>query len=188
MAILFLHPARLVPVTPTGGSTPSHVVTKSPGLQILGVIPSLLCRLSEVNPLGPLPRLDAQEEEKGRDKDNPPFPADPGMFEDIVVDDRDIQGRKDGNETRGDSPEQEAITPEIVHPLSKVSFAPWLHTEEAATHIDHLPGQEERKPSQTGETGSASTENRVTSFRIAGIAVLAQIAVTKSVEDKAEGG
>lgn len=163
-------------------------MTKSPGLQILCVVTSLLFHPSEVDPLGPLPRLDAQEEKKGRDEDDAPFPADPGMFEDIMVDDRNIQGRKDGNETSDDGPEQEAITPDIVHPLGKILFAPWLHTEEAATHIDHFPGEEERKPSQTGEAGGASTKNRITSLGIAVIATRAQIAVTKPVKDKAEGG
>ena len=173
---------------PTRRRSIDHVATKCPRLQILRVISRLLRHAPEVDPLGKLPRFDAEEEEAGRDEDNTPFPADASVSEDIMIDDRDIQGREDGNKASDNSPEQELIAPNIRHPLSKVPLAVRLHAEEAPTHVDHFPSQEKREPSKAGEAGRAGSEYRVTSFGIGGIAILSQITITKPVQDEGEGG
>ena len=52
------------------------------------------------------------------------------MLEDVMFDDRDIKSWEYGNEAGDDSPEQEFVTPDIMHPLRKVFLTLWLHSKE----------------------------------------------------------
>ena len=45
---------------------------------------------AEIDPLAPLPSFDAEEEESRFNEDDTPFPSDTGVFEDDVIEARDI--------------------------------------------------------------------------------------------------
>lgn len=102
---------------------------------------------TEENSLGPFPGFDADEEQDSLDCHDTPFPSDGLMFEDDVVQDGDIDHREHGDPSGHDGPEKKLVPPDIVHPLCKVFFGFWLHAEERAAHVDHLPSQKQCKPS-----------------------------------------
>lgn len=108
------------------------------------------------------------------------------MFEDVVVDDGNVQGGEDGDETRNDGPEEELVPPDVDHPLGKVALAAGLHAEETAAHVDHFPGQEQREPCERHECGGAGSEDRVTLLRVGVVASRPEIAVAKAVHDEQE--
>jgi len=56
------------------GSEIAHVFAKDGSLDILSLGSSLCCLVAEVNTLGPLPRLDADEEDEGGNEDDTPLP------------------------------------------------------------------------------------------------------------------
>lgn len=101
---------------------------------------------TEEDALSPFPSLNAHEEKDSFDEDDAPFPRDAGMFEDDLVDDGDIQDREGRDEAGHDGPEEERVTPDIVHPLREVALGFGLHAEEGAAHVDHFPGEEEGEP------------------------------------------
>lgn len=101
---------------------------------------------AEVDTLAPLPCLASTEEQSGLDKHDAPFPGDTGVSEDVVVDDGDVENWEDGDESSHDGPEQELVAPHVVHPLGEVFIGVGLHAEEAAAHVDHLPGEEQSEP------------------------------------------
>lgn len=99
-------------------------------LQVTTTSRSKLCRsTTEKDALTPLPSLDTGKEEDCFNEHDGPFPADTGMLEDHVVDNRDIEDREDGDEARHDGPEQKLVAPDIVHPLGEVLFGSGLHAE-----------------------------------------------------------
>lgn len=81
------------------------------------------------------------------------------MFEDFVVDDRDVKNRESKHKACHDTEEKELVAPDIIHPLGKDFLGVGLHLEEAAAQVHHLPGEEEGEPGHAGECGSASTED-----------------------------
>lgn len=99
-----------------------------------------------------------------------------------------VEGREYGNEAGDHSPEEERVPPHVVHPLGEVFFASRLHTEEAAAHVDHLPGQEEGEPSERHKGGCAGPEDGVTCLRVGVVAALAEIAVAETVDDQQKRG
>ena len=74
-----------------------------------------------------------------------------------------------------------------MEPLSKVLPGSGLHHEERAAHIDHLPREEHREPSKTGESGGTSTEYSRTAVVEALIAPSAKVAITETEHDNREG-
>ena len=44
------------------------------------------------------------------------------MLEDDVVDDWDVEGREDGDESGDNGPEEELVAPDIVHPLGEITL------------------------------------------------------------------
>lgn len=72
--------------------------------------------VAEEHSLAPLPRLDAGEEEQSCDDDYCPLPSDGGVFEDNVVDDWNVEGREDCDETEYDGPEEEFVATDVVNP------------------------------------------------------------------------
>lgn len=116
----------------------------------LGIL-DLVAIVSEVDALAPLPQLDTSEEERREDEDNSPFPINWRVFEDYLVDDRDVDNWEDGDETGDDGPEEEWVSPDVDGPDSV--WVSWfgLHAEERSSHVDHLPGEEQGEPSKTDE-------------------------------------
>lgn len=136
-------------VTSTAANPCTEVSCEDPSLKI-NTSPPLIPRLrspSKEDPLSPLPGLYTQEEQQRANEDNPPFPADPLVLEDSMVNNRDVKDWENSNETKHDTPEQELVPPDVEHPLCEVFLAPRLHAEETAAHVYHLPGKEEREPS-----------------------------------------
>ena len=80
----------------------------------------LLIRPSEVDPLGPLPRLNADKEQNSGNEHDTPLPADSGVLEHNVVDDGDVHDRENGDEPNTDRVEKELVAPDIVEPLGEV--------------------------------------------------------------------
>jgi len=142
---------------------------------------------TEVDALGPLPGLDAAEEQGRLDEDDAPLPRDPGVLEHDVVDDRDVQDREDGDEAGDDRPEEELVAPGVVHPLREVPLGLGLHAEEGAAHVDHLPGEEEREPGETDEGRRARAEYQVTLRRVVSVAASTEVAVAKAPHHQGEG-
>jgi hypothetical protein len=85
----------------------------------------------EEYPLRELPGLNASEEEDRRDENNGPLPRDHLVLEDHMVDDRDVKGRKDGDEAEDDGPEEESVTANVIDPgflVSNLLDLPMFHT------------------------------------------------------------
>lgn len=166
-----------------------EILPKDPTLEILRDATSELPRpAAEVDPLRPLPRLDAEEEHNRFGQDDAPFPGDARVLEDDVVDHRDVQRWEDSDEAGDDGPEQELVAPDVDHPLRKVLLALRLHAEEGPPHVNHFPGEEEREPRQAGEAGRARTEDGVALLGVGVVAELAEVAVAEAVEDQSERG
>lgn len=108
------------------------------------------------------------------------------MLEYFVVNYRDVEGWKYCDKTSDDGPKQELVTPNVEHPLRKVLFTLWLHPEERAPHIDHLPGKEKGKPRQTDKRGRAGTENSIAVGTVSSVAIFANVAISKTVKDQDE--
>lgn len=107
----------------------------------------LFARLSAVEEtFAPLPRLNPRKEQPGSDEHNAPFPTNAFVFEDLGIDDRDIEHGKERHKTEHNSPEKELVAPDIVCPLRKVLLRVGLHAEQGSSLINHLPSQEEGKP------------------------------------------
>ena len=105
-----------------------------------------------------------------------------------MVDDRNIQQRKDRHEAKHDTPEQELVLPHINHPLREIALTLWLHAEETASEVHQLPRQEEREPHHAHERGGAGAEYLVALRAIGVVAVGAETAVAEAVDDQAEAG
>lgn len=116
---------------------------------------------SEVNALAPLPSLAASEEKKRFDKHHTPLPGDTDMFENNVIDHRDVQDREGRDESNHDAAEQKLVAPDVKHPLGEIALGTGLHAEETAAHIDHLPGEEESEPGHAHEGGGSGAEHTV---------------------------
>lgn len=142
---------------------------------------------TEIDPLAPLPRFDAEEKESRLNEDDAPFPGDTSMLEDNVVEARNIQEWEDGDETSHDGPEQELVAPDVVHPLGEVFLGPGLHAEEAAAHINHLPGEEEGEPGQTDKGCRTGSENGLTLRLVIVVAMSLKISVSEAEHHKREG-
>ena len=110
------------------------------------------------------------------------------MLKHLSINDRDIQRREERDESAQNRPKQKLIPPHINHPLSEILLGPRLHGEERPTDIDQLPGQEQRKPSETGKGGGSSFEDGIAPFGIGVIAVFTELSVTKSIHPQDEAG
>lgn len=153
---------------------------------------SLALLATEVNPLAPLPTLNTKEEQHSLDQDHTPLPGDTAVFEDFLVDDRNVQDGESEYETGHDSEEQELVAPDIVHPLCEVALGVGLHLEEAAAEVHHLPREEEREPSHACECCGASAENGVTSVGfvrvvVLGVAARGEVSIAPAEHDQCEG-
>jgi hypothetical protein len=73
-----------------------------------------------------------------------------------------------------------------VDPLCEVVFGVRLHAEERSAHIDHLPGEEKREPSETDESGRPGAENKFTPIVEGIIASPAKIPVSKTEDYQRE--
>ncbi len=103
----------------------------------------LLVRLTtEISTLAPLPELNTSKEKHRLDEHNTPLPRNSRMLKDAVVDDGDINDGEGKYEASHNTPEQELVVPNIVHPLGEVTLRMGLHPEEAASQVHHLPGEE----------------------------------------------
>ena len=63
-------------------------------------------------PLNSLPYLDCRDIYNAGTETNAPFPGEGRVFKDLVVDDRDIHDGEHDEEARGDSDEEEAVSPD----------------------------------------------------------------------------
>lgn len=147
---------------------------------------------AEIYPLAPLPRFDTQEKQHRLDKHNTPFPGDTRVLEDTVVDDGDVQNGERKHEASHDPAEEEAVAPDVVHPLREVALRVRLHAEEAAPQVDHLPRQEEREPRHAGEGCCARPEHRVAVVAqrwvvVLCVAALRQVPVAPAEHHQCEG-
>ena len=130
---------------------------------------SLLSLSTVENALGPFPGFNTSNEEDSLDDDNGPLPRDTGVLENYMVDDWDVEGWEDCDETSDDGPEKERIAPDIVRPLGEVFFTTGLHAEERSvnrvslgsglgdsynlpSHVDHFPSEKESEPGETNES------------------------------------
>lgn len=102
------------------------------------------------------------------------------MLEDNVVDDRDVEGWEDGDETSDDGPEKELIAPDIVHPLREVQLTAWDHSEERASGVYHLPREEESEPGKADESSRASSEDEVALLAIVGVTSGTEVSITEA--------
>lgn len=136
----------LLGVLAVSANSRAEVALKDTRLEIDGAPSStavLDLLLPKVYSLGPLPRLNADEEKEGSDEDNGPFPSDSLVSEDLVVDDRDVQDWEDGDKGEDDGEEEELVAPDIDGPLREVLCRSWLHPEKRSAHVQHLPCQED---------------------------------------------
>lgn len=170
--------------------TTSEVVAKGASLQISLYVRGLPRLTAVVYSLGPLPCLDSQEKEESLNKDNAPFPANTCVLEDDCVQARNVDDGEHGDKACDDSPEQELVAPGVNDPLREVSLALRLHAKEGSAHVDHFPGQEERKPGQAGKGRGASAEDNPAIFGELIVAVVSDVgsAIAKTVKNKDEGG
>jgi hypothetical protein len=120
------------------------------------------------------------------DEDDSPFPRDPRVLKDIVIDDWNVKGGEDGDEAGNDGPEQELVAPHVVHPLGEVLVALGLHSKEAAPHVDHLPSEEQGKPGEACKGGSSRPEDRVTFRGVGIVAVSTEVAISECKDDQDE--
>lgn len=110
------------------------------------------------------------------------------MLKHHIVDNRDIQNRKRKHKARHNPKEEELVPPHIHHPLREIQLGLGLHAEEAAAHVHHLPGEEEREPGHADEGGCARAEDGVAFGRVVAVAAGGEVAVAPGEEDKREGG
>lgn len=103
------------------------------------------------------------------------------------VDNRYVKNREYGDETTHDGEEQELVAPHVVKPLGEVLLRAGLHHEEGTTHVNHLPGEEQREPGKAGESGSASTEDGCAAVVEAFVTAGTEIAITETEHDDREG-
>ena len=173
---------------------PTHrsILTEIPRPQRRILLPLLLTLLPpqppEKHPLTPLPRLDAREEQRRLNKHNSPLPRNPRMLEHHIVNHGDIQDRERKHESRHDPKEEELVPPHVHHPLREIQLGLGLHAEEAAPHVHHLPGEEEREPGHADEGGCARAEHCVAFARVVAVAAGGEVAVAPGEEDEREGG
>lgn len=125
---------------------------------------------SEINALAPLPSLATKEEKNRFDKHHPPLPGDPDMFENNVIDHGNVQDREGGDESDHDAAEQKLVAPDVKHPLGEIALGTGLHAEEAAAHIDHLPGEEESEPGHAHKSGGSGAEHTVAFCAVVAVA------------------
>ena len=76
---------------------------------------------AEESPLGELPSFNATEEKNRSDDNDGPLPCDHLVLEDDAVDDRNIEGRENGDETENNSPEEELVAADVIDPAQFVS-------------------------------------------------------------------
>lgn len=101
---------------------------------------------TEVNPFAKLVHLNSTYEEKSADKDDTPLPADAGVQEDDVVEAGDIENGEDAKEAADDAEEEELVLAVgVLEPLA-VPSSVVVHVEEAATGVNHFPGEEQGEP------------------------------------------
>lgn len=166
------------------------VVSKRALLDIAQVLAQLLVLLaSKVHALGPLPRFNAQKEQKRLDKDDTPLPRDGRMLKDGGVNDGNVDDGEHGDEAGNDGPKEKLVAPDVNDPLGKVALALGLHAEEAAAQVDHLPGEEEGEPGQAGKGRRAGAEHDLAVLRVRLVAVVTNVgvAVAEAKEDDGEG-
>jgi hypothetical protein len=142
---------------------------------------------AEENTLAKLPALNADEEEECGDKDNAPLPADALVPEDSVVDDGNVQNWENGDEAEHDGEEQKLVPPHVACPLGEVFLGSWLHHEERAAHVQHLPREEQREPGEAGECSRTSAEYSVASRVVRFVAACAEVAVAETKHNEREG-
>lgn len=144
--------------------------------------------MTEEEAFPPFPGLDAAEEQEGLDDDDRPLPGDPGVLEDVVVDDGAVEDEEDGHVAEHDGVEEELVAPDVVHPLREVLLRLGLHAEEGAAEVDQLPGEEEREPCHRDECRGPRSEYRVASLGIRVITVFTHVAVAEAECNQGEGG
>ena len=110
------------------------------------------------------------------------------MLKHHIIDHRDIQNRKRQHKPRHNPKEEELVPPHVHHPLREIQLGFWLHAEEAAPHVHHLPGEEEREPGHADEGGCARAEHRVAFRLVVAVAAVGEVAVAPGEEDQGEGG
>ena len=67
-----------------------------------------------------------------------------------------------------------------MHPLGEVLLGAGLHAEEAATHINHLPGEEEGKPSQADKGRRAGSKDGFTFVFVLVVAVSSKVPIPEA--------
>lgn len=135
---------------------------------------------SEISPLQPLPALTSREKQDALDDNYSPFPRDALMLEDDMINDGNVQRGEDGDKAGNYSPKEERILSAIVPPLvedvippipaARVHRSGYL-AEERPPKVDHLPGEEQGKPSQAHERCGTGAEDKSTSISILVVAV-----------------
>ncbi|KAI3478679.1 hypothetical protein L1887_59316 [Cichorium endivia] len=90
----------------------------------------------------------------------PPFPADAFVQEDDAVEAGNVENGEDAEEAADDADEEELVPPRVAEPLV-VPASVVAHVEEAAAHVDHLPGQNEREPGDDGKGRGTRTEDEL---------------------------
>ena len=173
---------------------PNAILTKLPcqsGLLLRGPGSSP----SKKDALAPLPALHAEQEQQGLDEDNPPFPGDARVGEDDVVDDRHVQDRERQQKPGHDAEEQEAVAPHVDHPLRREVLGLGaarrarrrrVHVEEAAAHVHHLPGQQQREPGHAHEGRGAGSVHRRAFRGVAAVAAAGQVPLAPAEEHQRE--
>lgn len=73
-----------------------------------------------------------------------------------------------------------------MHPLGEVSLGTGLHAEETAAHINHLPGEEEGKPSQADKGRRTCSEYGATFFFELVVAMGAEVSISEAEHHQRE--
>lgn len=137
---------------------------------------------SEVDALGPLPRLRQHHKHEDIDKDDSPLPADTSVLENDMVQLGNVQDREDSEEDAADRPEQELVAPQVGSPrLETVG-----HVEQRAAEVNQTPGEEEEDPGHGREAGGAGAEGRLAALRVDVVAVGAEVPVVEAEDDDCE--
>ena len=167
-------------------SAASEILSEYARLDVRLEVAALLGLAAEVDALGPLPRLYAQEEEHGLDEDDAPFPADACVLEHYGVEAGNVDDGEHGDEARDDGPEEKLVAPGVDDPLGKVLLALGLHAEEGPAHVDHFPGEEECEPGEAGKRRCAGPEDDFAALRVMVVAVVANVrgSIAEAVEHK----
>ncbi|TKW54492.1 hypothetical protein CTA1_5030 [Colletotrichum tanaceti] len=90
------------------------VVAKDAVLEVGDAAVLLVRGAAEVDALGPLPGLDAREEEHGADEDDAPLPGDGRVLEDGRVEHGDVDEGEDGDEADDDGEEEQLVAPRYL--------------------------------------------------------------------------